>query len=434
MEQRILYLDPWAGVSGDMLLAALLDLDSDGKLEDVLRGTVGALGFDDSLLEVVRDVDWGVSCTRVRVHDEEMAPLRHLADMVRILEEASISPQVRDAALKAVRTLAEVEAAVHSCSIDEIHFHEVGAVDTLVDIVGAFALVEALDVDAVMVGTIPVGGGTVEIAHGRLGVPAPATARLLAGYAVVGGPEMVELTTPTGALLVGQLEATQGPLPQMVVDGVGHGAGSRKLEHGPNVLRVLVGRSQSPSEAERPEQAGPQGSDVTGLGEIWASDTLVELQTNLDDVSPEVVAHAMAAVRKAGAVDVWAVPAHMKKDRPGVVIHALVDPGVEDAVVDVLFLESGTLGVRRYPVMRRSAARGTVDVQVGGTVIAVKWGRWKDRLVGIAAEYEDAARAAETTGLPLKDVMQQAVAQARRLLDPEAVDRDAVNDTSAECE
>jgi uncharacterized protein (TIGR00299 family) protein len=407
VERLILYLDPWSGVSGDMLLAALLDLDRDGGgLEAALRTAVGALGFDDSLVEVARDVEWGVACTRVRVRDQGEAPLRHLEDMERLLAEAAVSEKVRTAALGAVRRLAEVEAAVHACAVDEIHFHEVGAVDTLVDIVGTFALVEALGVDTVMVGTIPVGGGTVDIAHGRMGVPAPATARLLEGYAVVGGPEMVELTTPTGALLVRQLGATQGPLPRMTAGHVGYGAGSGRLEHGPNVLRVMVGEALDRIDAAA---AAP--------GEDSGRDVVVELQTNLDDVAPEVVAHTMAALREAGAVDVWSVPAHMKKGRPGVVVHALVDPAREDAVADILFRESGTLGVRQYPTSRRLAARGTVSVQMDGVEVAVKWGRWQGRLVSIAAEYEDAARAARLMGIPVKDVMQRAVAEARERLD-----------------
>ena len=206
MEQLILYLDPWSGVSGDMLLAALLDLDRESRhLEAALRGAVGALGLDEALIEVAHEVERGIACTRVRVKEEGAAPLRHLADMERMIGgAAALSDGVREGALQAVRRLAEVEAAVHGCAVEEIHFHEVGAVDTLVDIVGTFTLVEALGVQQVMVGVIPVGGGTVEIAHGRMGVPAPATTRLLEGYEIVGGPELRELTTPTGALL-GQL-------------------------------------------------------------------------------------------------------------------------------------------------------------------------------------------------------------------------------------
>jgi len=408
MEQLILYLDPWSGVSGDMLLAALLDLDRENdRLGAVLRGAVGALGLDEALIEVVREVEWGIACTRVRVKEQGAAPLRHLADMERMIGGAALSDGVRDGALQAVRRLAEVEAAVHGCAVEEIHFHEVGAVDTLVDIVGTFALVEALGAQQVTVGVIPVGGGTVEIAHGRMGVPAPATTRLLEGYEIIGGPELRELTTPTGALLLGQLGVVQGSLPEMRIDNVGYGAGTMKLEGGPNVLRAVVGR--------RVETVSP-ALRSTGAAEGRESDEVVELQTNLDDVSPEVIGHTVAALRAAGALDVWSVPAYMKKDRPGVVVHALVEPEKEEDLAAVLFQESGTLGIRRHQASRRLAGRGTVEVGVSGAAVRVKWGRWQGRLVSVAPEYEDVAAAAARAGLPLKDVMHQAAEEARRLL------------------
>ncbi len=396
--RTVLYLDPWAGVSGDMLLGALLNSDESGRLQTELRRAVTTLGLDDSTIEVVNDVEWGITCTRVRVHQVEDAPLRHLEDMEHIIEGASLSDRVRARSLNAVRRLAAVEAEVHGCPVEEIHFHEVGAVDTLVDVVGAFVLVEALDVHRVVVGPIPVGGGTVEIAHGRMGVPAPATALLLKGYPILGGPEMREVTTPTGALLVKELGATPGPLPPMQIDRVGYGAGSMKLDNGPNVLRVLVGRSSETATA-----SGPWRDD---------KDVVVELQTNLDDVSPEVIGHTCGLLREAGALDVWTVAAHMKKDRPGVVVHALVRSGDESAAVEVLLAETGTLGVRRQTIFRWLATRGTVTVQVAGCDVKVKWGRWRDRLVSVAPEYEDAAAAAAAAGMPLKTVMQSAIETA----------------------
>ncbi len=400
----VLYLDPWAGVSGDMLLGALLNCDETGHLEMELRQALTALGLDASAVEVVDDVEWGITCTRIRVRPAADVPLRHLEDMERIIEGASLSDWVRTRSLAALRRLAAVEAEVHGCSAEEIHFHEVGAVDTLVDVVGAFTLVEALHIDSVAVGPIPVGGGTVEIAHGRMGVPAPATAILLKGYPIVGGPEMRELTTPTGALLVGQLEATPGELPALDIARVGHGAGSMKLEGGPNILRVLVGRSLENRPAPR-----SRGDE---------QDVVVELQTNVDDASPEVVGHACRLLREAGALDVWTVAAQMKKDRPGVVLHALVRPETEVEAVGLLLAETGTLGVRRQTVSRWLATRGTVTVQVVGSDVRVKWGRWRDRLVSIAPEYEDAAAAAAAAGLPLKTVMQLATeAAAPRLAD-----------------
>ncbi len=397
MGGSILHLDPWSGISGDMLLAALLDADRvSGRAEVVLRSAVDALGLEGTSIEVVHDVEWGVDCTRVRVDDGEAAPLRRLQEMEQVISGAALSWQVREQSMAAVRRLAEVEAGVHGCSVDEIHFHEIGAVDTLVDIVGTFALLESLGIDEVHVGTIPVGGGKVEIAHGVMGVPAPATLLLLQGYPIVGGPEERELTTPTGALLVGQLKAKTGGLPALCPDKVGYGAGTMKLAHGPNVLRVVIGRAV--------QQARP-------------ADSVVELETNLDDVSAEVVAHTCEVLLAAGALDAWTSPAQMKKGRLGAVLHVLVRVDAEDSTVRSIFEETGTLGIRRSLVSRHVADRGVVKVQVAGSeVVDVKWGKWADHLVSVAAEYEDCARVASAIGVPLKEVARSAVEAARKVL------------------
>lgn len=395
MGETVLYLDPWTGISGDMLLACLLDADGEGgRLEEVLRRAVSALGLVGAELEIVKDREWGLACTRLRVLEKEQSPLRHLADMESLIEPAPLSVWVRERALAAVRMLAQVEAEAHGCSLEKVHFHEVGAVDTLVDIVGAFVLVEALGISKVMVGPIPVGGGCVNIDHGRMGVPAPATARLLRGYEIVGGPEARELTTPTGALLLQQLEAKQGPIPAMSVSRMGYGAGSMRLERGPNVLRALIGTMADEDE----------------------DDAVVELETNLDDVSPEVVGYTVQRLREAGALEVWSTPAFMKKDRLATVLHVLTRREKEQALVRTLFAESGTLGVRRRVVSRYVAERGTVTVQVAGCDVAVKWGRWEGGLTSLAPEYEDMVRASDATGLSLREVMCLALESARRML------------------
>ena len=404
MAHNLLYLDPWSGLSGDMMLAALLDAGGEAA-ESALHEAVASLGLRDTAVEITRATEWGIACTRINVRAEQSPPLRHLSDMLEVIEQAAVSERVKARAVAAVRRLAEVEAGIHGCSVDEIHFHEVGAVDTIVDVVGTFVLVEALEVDEVFVGTIPVGGGTVEIAHGRMGVPAPATAALLAGYQVTGGPEMRELTTPTGALLAGQLQARQGPLPTMTIKAIGYGAGTMKLEHGPNVLRVVLGEAADAADAE-------PASAVNGL----APDAVVELQTNLDDVSAEVIGHALRRLREVGSLDAWTVSAQMKKDRPGVVLHVLVTAGQEAVAVRVIFEETGTLGVRRSVLSRYVADRGTVRVSVAGRDIGVKWGKWEGRMVSLAPEYEDAAAAAASLGIPVREVMHLASEAARRLV------------------
>lgn len=417
MTRNLLYFDPWSGMSGDMILAALLDAGGQA-LEPALHEAVASLGLNDVVVDVNRETEWGIRCTRVQVRVEQSPPLRHLREMLEVIERAAVSDAVKVGASTAVRRLAEVEAGIHRRSMDEVHFHEVGAADTLVDVVGSFALLEALGVDDVFVGTIPVGGGTVEIAHGRMGVPAPATVALLVGYQVVGGPEMRELTTPTGALLIGQLGARQGPLPDMTVTSVGYGAGAMKLQGGPNVLRVVLGEAIEAPEAEAAR--GPFGElDARGAGRqiAGARELVVELQTNLDDVSPEVVGHTLRRLRHAGALDAWTVGAHMKKDRPGVVLHVLALPHQEPDFLDILFAETGSLGVRRSQLSRYVANRGTVKVVVAGQEVGVKWGRWGERAVSLAPEYEEAAAVAAATGLALRQVMHQATEAAERLLE-----------------
>ena len=251
MSGSFLYLDPWSGISGDMLLAALLDADREsGRLEVVLRSTVDALGLEGTTIEVVRDVEWGLDCTRVRVDDGEAAPLRRLQEMEQVIGGAALSWTVRQRALAAVRRLAEVEAAVHGCAVEDIHFHEIGAVDTLVDIVGTFALVEALGIERSAGGHHPGGrryGGDSPRRHGRAGAGDPAAT---GGLSHRRGPEDRELTTPTGALMVGQLQAQPGGMPAMTPERVGYGAGNMKLERGPNVLRVVIGRMDQPAVAQ----------------------------------------------------------------------------------------------------------------------------------------------------------------------------------------
>ena len=420
----LLFLDPWSGISGDMTLAALLDAGG-ADAAKVLQEAVASLGLAGVTVEIARVTEWGITCTHVDVRTEQSPPLRHLSQMLEVIGRAAVSENVKARAAGAVTRLAEVEAGIHGCSIDDIHFHEVGAADTLVDIIGTFVLVEAMGVEQVFVGTIPVGGGTVEIAHGRMGVPAPATAALLTGYQAVGGPEMRELTTPTGALLVGQLGAEQGQMPPMTVKTVGYGAGTIKLEHGPNVLRVVLG---SPPEGAGRFPAGATMSAAPGgalavAGQAGgpsaaAAQTVVELQTNLDDVTPELVGYTLGRLRQAGVLDAWTTPAHMKKDRPGIVLHALVGGGLEAQAVDILFAETGTLGIRRAVLGRYVAERGSVTVSVAGHEVGVKFGTWGER-VSLAPEYEDAARAATTAGLPLRQVMQEATELARRILGQE---------------
>lgn len=385
-----------------MLLAALLDLDpGDSRLTGVLRQAVDRLGLNASI-QIDRVLEGGFQATRVSVQSQGAQPLRTLADLERPIRHAALPDRVVDRSLAALHRLAEVEGALHGLRPDQVHFHEVGAVDTVVDVVGVVLLVETLGVDRVEHGPVPVGSGRVSGSHGRVGVPAPATLELLRDVPVYGGPEESEVTTPTGALLLTELAAGVGPLPGLVPRAVGYGAGSRVLTHGPNLLRAVLGEEIA--------------SGAGGGGGSEAGDHLVLLETNLDDVTGEAVAHLQTVLLASGARDVWTSPVFMKKGRPGVLLSVLTDRRAEHQLADIVFVESGTFGIRRRDVERHVLERSFVPVTVGGQLIHVKVGRRHGAVVTVAAEFEDAARAAGELGHPLHQVMGAAVEAAMRLL------------------
>jgi uncharacterized protein (TIGR00299 family) protein len=415
---RILFLDPWSGASGDMLLGALLDLDSEGTLEIALREAVDALGLPEARIEVRKGTSAGLACTRVDVVVSGSPPLRTLSDLERLLGDSALPPSVATRATAALRRLAEVEAGLHGVTPEEVHFHELGAVDTVIDVVGCISLVEALEVDEVVHGAVPVGTGSVVTAHGRLGVPAPATLALLQGVPVISGAEECEVTTPTGALLLRELAGRFGAIPDMVVDAVGYGAGTRALEHGPNVLRAVLGHTLGHKEAPGATEpgaapvAGGEGSPPTPA----TLSAVVELETVIDDTSPEVLAYLHESLMSAGALDAWWTPAFMKKGRPGYELTVLCAPADEGPLVDLIFSESTTFGVRRAVLQRHVLDRTWLQVDVGGESVRVKVGSLGDRTVTVAPEFEDAARAAERIGRPLQQVMAAAVSAAREAL------------------
>ena len=406
-KSRLLYLDPWSGVAGDMILAALLDAagDAASSAEAALRAAVGRLGLGDVGLTVSRVRERGMSSLRVDVEPPAgERPVRNLAAAENLLSESGLPVRVTERSMRALRRLAGVEASIHGIPVDEVHFHELGAVDTLVDVVGAFVLMEVLGIGEAVHGPVPVGGGSVRCEHGVLGVPAPATLQLLEGRPIMGGRERCEVTTPTGALLLTELAAEAGPIPPMTVENVGYGAGHRMLEHGPNLLRAVVGRRQSGT------QTGPAPDAVAGGARE------VILETVIDDASAEVLAHAAERLRTEGALDVWWVPAGMKKGRLGAEMRLLVRAEDEERLLETLFLGTGTFGVRRSPVQRWTLERECVLVDVRGQSIPVKLGRWKGRVVVAAAEFEPCAVAAAALGLPVRWLMDEAAHAARARL------------------
>ena len=381
---KIAYFDCISGASGDMILGALLDA---GLPEATLRERLAALrldGFDLRCRQVVKN---GLSATKVDVLVADHVPARRLPDIEAIVQGSDLPPAIKDKAAAIFRRLGEVEAGIHATTPDQVHLHELGGVDTIVDVVGALVGLDALGIEAVYASPLPLGRGFVRGAHGQIPLPAPATLALLEGVPVVGSDLEVELVTPTGAALLTSLAVAFGPVPAMTLAAVGYGAGGRDLPI-PNVLRLLVG-----------DQATPGDATV---------ETLAVLETNIDDLNPEIYDYTMARLFKAGALDVFLSPIQMKKNRPATLLRVLCQPGDADALTAILFAETSTLGVRRHMVMRHCLARSSHTVETPYGQVRVKVARWGDRQAKAAPEYDDCRRLAEASGVPLREVYRAA--------------------------
>ncbi len=395
--RTLLYVDLWAGAAGDMLLAALLDAFPEQNLERVLTGSIAALNLQGVRVLAERGVEKGFACTRLTVEDGGRQPRRGPREVLALIRTAALPGQVRERSLKALDRLARVEADLHGVPVNEVHFHELGAVDTMVDVVGFFSLVHELGIERVAVGPVPVGQGRLRTEHGDVGIPAPATLALLEGVPVSAGPESSEVTTPTGALLLTEAADTWGGMPPMTPRAVGYGAGHRVLEHGPNLLRVVVGKPA--------ETTIEFGEETVVRGD---SSCLV-LEAAIDDATPEVLGFLQSRLLALGALDVYLAPVLMKKGRPGVELTVIARPEDEDPLVDMIFVESTTFGLRRRVSGRHELERRTECVSVRGGEVAVKIGYWKGVEVTCSPEYEDCRRVAEETGRSLKEIMNEAI-------------------------
>jgi uncharacterized protein (TIGR00299 family) protein len=300
---------------------------------------------------------------------------------------------VRDTALAVFARLAEAEGRVHGVAPDAVTFHEVGALDSIVDIVGTAIGLAALDVETVYVSSLPLGSGTVISQHGTIPVPAPATVELLRGFPVRIGDGAGELVTPTGAAIVATLARAGEPLPPMAIAAVGYGAGSRTLADRPNLLRLLLGHASAAA---------------------VAGDELIEIAANIDDSSPELYEHAMEQLFAAGARDVWLAPAQMKKNRPGTVLHVLAEPVARNALAAIVLRETSAIGLRFHAVQRLILPREQITVGTEYGAVQVKIAHAGDGTVNVAPEYDDCRRVARERGVPLKVVYQAAIAAARQ--------------------
>jgi uncharacterized protein (TIGR00299 family) protein len=388
---RLLYVDCIGGLAGDMLLGALLDA---GASLDVVRSGLAGLGIEGLDVSVERPVRHGVTASRAVVH----APAEHVhrdwAAVREIVDRCEMPSRARERAQEAFRRLAVAEGRVHDVPPDRVHFHEVGAIDALADVCGTVLALEDLGIDRIVCSPLPVGRGFVDAAHGRLPLPAPATLEVLRGAPLRGMDVEVELVTPTGAALVAAVADGYQGFPDMTVDAVGYGAGTRDLAELPNLVRVVIGMEQATRKAV-------------------ARRPMVLVECTVDDLPPELVPDAVERCRASGAVDVWVAPVQMKKGRPGIVITAIAPVAHEESVVEAMFDETTTLGVRTTPVQRWELEREQLLVSVAGQEIGVKLGRRNGSVLNVAPEHDDVARAAAALGRPVKGVWADALAAAR---------------------
>jgi pyridinium-3,5-bisthiocarboxylic acid mononucleotide nickel chelatase len=389
MSARLCYLDCVGGLAGDMLLAALLDAGADAERLRAVPDSLGLKGVEIAVNRVERQ---GIGALHVGVHAPPADHAhRDYREIRSIVEDAQLSARARSRALDAFARLAGAEARVHGVPVDEVHFHELGGVDTLVDVCGAFVLLDDLEVDRVACSPLPFARGLTRAAHGVLPLPAPATLGLLEGAPLVGVETEAELVTPTGAAIAATVVETWGALPPLVLERVGYGAGTADFPDRPNVVRVVL-----------------------GVGTTEATGEVVLLETNLDDLVPELVPDAAERCFAAGALDVWTVPAQMKKGRPGIVLSALARPGAEHDVARAMLEETSALGVRVARLGRYELEREERVVEIAGGRVRIKVGLLDGRVVNVSPEHDDCSALAQATGRAVKSIWAEAIALAHQ--------------------
>jgi len=382
---KLAYFDCMSGIAGDMLLGALVDAGVDLA---AIRSGVDSLGLPSCNFNCETVTKKGFRATNITVVHEPEHAHRHLHHITDMIEAADgLTDSQKSLAIRIFTKLGEAEAHVHGVDLRKVHFHECGAVDSIADIVGAAIALDLLAVDRIICSPIPTGAGSIEIAHGKVSVPAPATAELLRGIPLAASEVSAELTTPTGAAIVATVVDEFGPLPAMTIEAIGYGAGDRDLESQANVLRLIIG------EAGDQQRLDSQASD-----QVWA------LETNLDDVSGELIGHCTTKLAEAGALDVYTTGIAMKKNRPGIKLSVLCSVADVNRLEKIIFRETATLGVRRWPVSRHKLERkkDTVDTQFGpieGKVAIFSGGE-----TCFSPEFESCKVAAEQHKRPLREI------------------------------
>jgi len=394
---RIAYFDCFSGISGDMTLGALVDAGVDPQ---AIQSAVASLGLPCELsFENVKR--GGFRATYARVNAPVEHAHRYLHHIESLIEKSSLSPRQKDLASRIFQRLGEAEATVHGLDIKRVHFHEVGAVDSIVDIVGAAVGLDLLGAERIESSPVPPGLGSIKASHGRMALPAPATAELLKGVPLAESVVEMELTTPTGAAILTTVVDRFGPIPAMTIESIGRGAGTKDLPVQANILRLMVGEIVLPVASDR----------------IWV------LETNLDDLPGEIVGYTTELLLKHGALDTFLTPIQMKKNRPGVMVTVLCDEEKIEPLEEILFRETTTLGIRRYPVSRHKLRREATQVETAYGTVRGKLG-WRDERPPVfSPEHDDCARVAREQGVPLRSVYEAAHAayQARSRPQPDSM-------------
>ncbi|MBI5468681.1 MAG: nickel pincer cofactor biosynthesis protein LarC [Deltaproteobacteria bacterium] len=384
---KIIYFDCPMGISGDMCLGALIDLGVDFKM--VLR-ELKKLPVDRIDIKLGKVLRHSITGTTFRVRLTESHHHRTFKDIKSIIKKSALTPVVKDLSVKIFGIIAEAEGKVHGVAPDKVHFHEVGAMDSIIDIVGASVAITSLKADSIFSSPVALGSGWADTMHGRIPIPAPATIEILKGVPVASSTAPFELTTPTGAAILKAVASGYGPMPSMTIEKTGYGAGKKDFKGSANILRVITGKTT---------EALPARENTENL-------TVIE--TNIDDMSPQVSGYLMDRLFAAGARDVFFTPVQMKKSRPGVLLTVLADPEQKMRILDMIFEESTSIGVRSYPVERHCLERKTVRVKTPYGTVSVKVSVRDGRAVNAQPEYEECRALAEKKKVPLKKVMDAA--------------------------
>ena len=388
---KTVYFDAFSGLSGDMIVGALLDAGADFAALERAIATLGVRGYRLATRPLARS---GIVATKFEVEVLEPQPERHLGEIVAMIKRGALEPAVTANAIAIFEALATAEARVHRTTPEHVHFHEVGAVDSIIDVVGAAWCIDQLGLERILVSPLPMGQGFAKSRHGTIPVPPPATMELLTGFPLRLGDGESEMVTPTGAAIIKALAHPASSIVNFEVNKIAYGAGTKDFSDRPNLLRLLIGHE----------------------GEGLATDDLIEIKANIDDLNPQIYDHVSDRLFAAGARDVTLTPTIMKKGRPGVILTVLAEPAAREQLAAIIFAETSTIGLRFHPVSRLKLDRRIITAETRFGLIRVKVSGGSADPLTLSPEYDDCRKAAVTHEAPLKRVIEEAVSAARRML------------------